>query len=289
VPTEFLMHATVRIDCITSKGESIGTGFFFNLFVHGDQVVPVIVSNKHVVKGAITGSIELTPTKVDGSPDLANHFPIRISEFEQGWIGHPDPDVDLTIFPCANILESLAKEGRKVFWAGLDQSLVPTDEEMQALTPVEELLVVGYPIGVWDTKNNSPVFRRGVTATAPYLDFSGRREFLIDAAIFPGSSGSPVMLFNQGVWVPRSGGTSIGGRIRLLGVNYAVINYNSSGEIKIEQTPTDMRAVPILPIPSNLGVCIKSSRILDFEPVLVEKGFKPPDGYIMRARKPAPG
>jgi hypothetical protein len=148
---------------------------------------------------------------------------------------------------------------------------------------------VGYPIGVWDTKNNSPVFRRGVTATAPYLDFSGRREFLIDAAIFPGSSGSPVMLFNQGVWVPRSGSTSIGGRIRLLGVNYAVINYNSSGEIKIEQTPTDMRAVPVLPIPSNLGVCIKSSRILDFEPVLVENGFKPPDGYIMRATKPAPG
>jgi hypothetical protein len=84
----------------------------------------------------------------------------------------------------------------------------------------------------------------------------------------------------------RDGNTHLGGRIGLLGVNYAVANYTATGEIKIEQTPTEMRPVPKLPIPSNLGVCVKASRILDFEPLLVALGLRPPDGYVIRAEKP---
>jgi hypothetical protein len=95
-----------------------------------------------------------------------------------------------------------------------------------------------------------------------------------------------VLLFNQGTWVARDGGTHLGGRIELLGVNYAVANYTATGEIKIEQTPTEMRPVPTLPIPSNLGVCVKASRILEFEPLLVALGVHPPDGYVIRAEKP---
>lgn len=286
-PTEFLMHATVRIQCTNGSQEvSIGTGFLFHLFHQGNQSVPVMVSNKHVIKGAISGSFELTMTKADETPDLANHLPVQITDFEKGWIKHPDDAVDLAIFPCGHILESLANQGRKVFWTGFDQTLIPTEDAILTLTPVEELLIVGYPIGIWDTQNNVPVFRRGITATAPYLNFSGKQEFLIDAAIFPGSSGSPVLLFNQGTCVGRDGGTHIGGRIELLGVNYAVATYTATGEIKIEQTPTEMRPVPKLPIPSNLGVCVKASRILEFEPLLVALGLHPPDGYVIRAEKP---
>jgi hypothetical protein len=286
-PTEFLMHATVRIESTNKQGVSVGTGFLFHLFHQGDNSVPVIVTNKHVVKGATTGSFELTMAKPDGTPDLTNHFPIQITDFEKGWTGHPDPAVDLAIFPCASIFERLAKEGRKIFLTGLDQSIVPTEDAMQALTPVEDVLIVGYPIGIWDTANNSPIFRRGITATAPYLDFSGKKEFLIDAAIFPGSSGSPVLLFNQGPWVDRRGNTNVGGtRALLLGINYAVTTYSATGEIKIEQTPTEMRPVPVLVIPSNLGVCIKASRILEFEPLIVQSGFRPPEGYVMRAAQP---
>jgi hypothetical protein len=285
-PTEFLMHATVRIQCTNGQGLSIGTGFLFHLFHQGDQSVPVIVSNKHVITGTVTGSFELTITKSDGSPDLANHFPVQISDFEKGWIGHPDSGVDLAIFPCGQLFQRFAKEGRKVFWTGFDQTFIPTETAMRDLTPVEDLLIVGYPIGIWDTQNNAPIFRRGITATAPYLNFSGKQEFLIDAAIFPGSSGSPVLLFNQGTWVSRDGTTHLGGRIELLGVNYAVANYTATGEIKIEQTPTEMRPVPKLPIPSNLGVCVKASRILEFEPLLVTLGLRAPDGYVIRAEKP---
>jgi hypothetical protein len=61
--TELLMHATVRIECTNAKGDrSTGTGFFFTLFKQEDNAVVVIVSNKHVSKGAVTGSFQLTVT-----------------------------------------------------------------------------------------------------------------------------------------------------------------------------------------------------------------------------------
>ena len=40
-----------------------------------------------------------------------------------------------------------------------------------------------------------PILRRGTTATPIALNFEGRPEFLIDAAVYPGSSGSPVFVY----------------------------------------------------------------------------------------------
>jgi len=133
-----------------------------------------------------------------------------------------------------------------------------------------------------------PVMRRGITATPPYLDFMGKQEFLIDASIFPGSSGSPVFLFNQGTWVLRNGNTNAGGfRIQLLGIVYAVALHKTNGEIVIAPAPTQARPMAVTPIPNNLGLCIRASRILEFESILVQRGVKPPDGYQMRsARSP---
>jgi hypothetical protein len=285
-PTEYLMHATVRIECIDGQGkQSVGTGFLFLLFLQGTSSVPVVITNKHVIKSATTGKFVLTLAKPNGEPDFAQHYPIEINDFAKHWIGHPDPTVDLAAFPCAGIFDRLEKQRRKAFWTGLDQSLIPTPDQLKELTPVEELLIVGYPVGIWDATNNAPVFRRGITATAPYLDFLGKKEFLIDAAIFPDSSGSPVLLVNLGSWGGRGGGLNVGSRIQLLGINYAVATYNASGEIKIQEVPTEMRPVPVVSIPSNLGICIKSTRILDFEPLFVKLGHKPPDGYNMRVPK----
>lgn len=283
--TEQLMHATIRIECVVGQDHSIGTGFLFQLFRQGSQSVPVIVTNKHVVRGGVSGSFQLTLAKEDGTPDLAKHIPVDIPNFQGSWLDHPDPNVDLTICPCASILQDLEKSGRKPFWVGLDQSLIPTDEQLLGLTPVENILVVGYPIGIWDNVNNTPVFRRGITATSPALDFQGKKEFLIDAAIFPGSSGSPVLLFDPGTWMNRQGNVSIGTRIMLLGINFAVATYTATGEIQVLPAPTQFRPVPVLGIPGNLGICIKASRILEVEPILVSLGLKPPDGYIMRSQK----
>jgi hypothetical protein len=282
--TEYLMHSTVRVECQLSNGLSVGTGFLFLLFRTKVASVPVIVTNRHVIKGAVRGSFSLTAATPEDTPDLARHIPVSLDDFESRWIGHPDPSVDLAILPCALLLNDLNKRGDRVFWSGLDATMIPESEAIKQLTPVEDVLVVGYPIGIRDATNNTPVFRRGITATAPYLDFNGKQEFLIDAAIFPGSSGSPVVLFESS-WVDRRGTLNTGTRFQFLGVVYGVETYPQEGQIKIVPAPTQLRAVPEIGLPSGLGVCIRADRILEFEPLLVKEGLKLPEGYNMRINK----
>ena len=230
--SEQLEHCTVIIRCLDAKGiSSSGTGFVFGLFPQNDQSVPVVVTNKHVVADNARGYIRLTLRTADGNPDYGKFVDIDIPNFANAWIPHPDPQVDLVVFPCGPMLDSLAKSGKQTFVVSLDPRLVPTIGELRDLTPLEELLIVGYPDGIFDAKNNVPVFRRGITATPAYLEFDGRKEFLVDAAIYPGSSGSPVFLYNQGAWTDRRGHLQIGGRVKLLGIIYAVALHDANGEI----------------------------------------------------------
>jgi hypothetical protein len=48
--------------------------------------------------------------------------------------------------------------------------------------------MVGYPNGLWDTANNFPLIRRGVTATHIKNNYNGKSEFVIDIACYGGSS-----------------------------------------------------------------------------------------------------
>jgi len=137
------------------------------------------------------------------------------------------------------------------------------------LTALEEILMIGYPIGLWDYVNNMPIFRRGITATHPNLNYDGREEFLIDAACFPGSSGSPILLYNLGSRRNRQGATVIGTKVALLGILYGGHEYNVEGEIKLEPIPTQMIPVPISRLPINIGNVIKANQILGFKPILV--------------------
>ena len=103
------------------------------------------------------------------------------------------------------------------------------DDEISNLGALEEIVMVGYPIGLWDAANNMPLFRRGITATHPNIDYEGRPDFVIDAACFPGSSWSPALLFNQGAYTTRQG-TYLGSpRLKLLGVLYAGPQFTASG------------------------------------------------------------
>lgn len=148
---------------------------------------------------------------------------------------------------------------------------------------LEDVIVVGYPDGIVDPAHNIPVFRRGITATPASIDFGGKQEFLIDAAIFPGSSGSPVLLYNIGSY-QNHGNLVIGSRVKLLGVIHAVMLNGINGQISIVPAPTQARAIVSSQMPNNLGMCLRSFRILEFEPLLVQMGFKPPEGYTMRAQ-----
>ena len=264
--SEQLAHSTVRIETSKASGEGSGTGFFYRFVYNGDSHVPTIVTNKHVIEGSLSGSFVLTERDDDENPIYGKYQRFDFDDFQSQWILHPDEEVDLCVMPIAPIIHQANERDLNLFHIFLDKSLLLTEEELNDLILMEDVVMVGYPNGIWDEKNNMPIFRKGITATHPSLDWNGRPEFLIDAACFPGSSGSPVFLFNQGGHATKSGDLIFSpNRVKLLGVLYAGPQHTVSGEIKVVQVPTQNVAVAVASIPNNLGVVIKSSQLTAFD------------------------
>lgn len=166
------------------------------------------------------------------------------------------------------LLNQASAQKQEFFFVTLDKSLIPTDADLEDMLGLEQVVMVGYPNGIWDEINNFPVFRRGVTASHPRYDWNGKPEFLIDAACFPGSSGSPVLLFDTNSYQTRKGTFMGASRIKLLGILYAGPQYTVSGDIQIVTVPTQQLPVALSRIPNNLGIVIKSRKLNDFESVV---------------------
>lgn len=273
LPAEQLAHSTVRIACRSVDGSvSTGSGFFFAFAKEQSRNVPAIVTNKHVVSGAVSGTFSLTLRGLDGGPLTGQHITIELDKFEQRWIPHPDAEVDLCVMPIAALLHEADAAGKRFFFVSLEDSLLPSPADLAELSVLEEVLMIGYPNGIWDAANNMPILRRGITATHPNLDYEGRKEFLIDAACFPGSSGSPVFLFNTGGWMDRKGNTMMGGvRVKLLGLLYAGPQHTATGEVRIVNVPTQQKAVAFSTIPNNLGLVIKAVRLREMDALIRAK------------------
>lgn len=267
--TEQLQYTTIRIECMNDRGgTSTGTGYFFAFKVDPKtrEHIPVVITNKHVIEGSIEGNFVFTLADQSNNPLDTQHYTVKVQNFESHWVKHPDPDVDLCAMPIAFIIREVEKEGKKVFYRNLDSSIIPTEDQLGTLAALEDIIMVGYPNGIWDHINNKPIFRKGVTATHPFLDYRGKKEFMIDAACFPGSSGSPIFLLNEGGYRDRDGNTILGEtRLYLLGTLYAGPQHTATGEIRVVDIPTNQKPIAISTIPNNLGLIIKSSRIKELE------------------------
>jgi len=262
-----LVHTTVQIETVTATGiRGSGTGFFMSLCEDGKVRVPVIVTNKHVIKGANSGVFRVTLSNASGDgPDLGKHVPVPVGNFEAAWILHPNADVDLAVYPVNPVLEWLGQQGHIPFFKTFNMSMVAEPEYLIKLGAAEDILMVGYPTGLWDTVHNLPIVRRGITATPPSVDFDGRPQFVIDCACFPGSSGSPVMLFNQGGYF-EDGGFMVGAsRVKLLGILWGGPQHTTQGEIRTIPVPTAVQPVALSRIPINLGYCVKAHELRWFE------------------------
>lgn len=176
-PSEQMLFTTIRIECEAAGKSSVGTGFFFAFRNGEESMLPLIITNRHVVAGAGRATIRLTKAGPDGSPLIGQFLDVDCSDFSEGWIDHPDPSVDLCVLPIASLLQAAVDSKEPCFIRCLDPSIIPYQEELANLNPLEEIVMIGYPAGLWDSKNNLPILRRGD---------------LLDTVVIPGLS-----LFNH--------------------------------------------------------------------------------------------
>jgi V8-like Glu-specific endopeptidase len=274
---EQLMHITIRLECILENGTtSTGTGFFFKFKIDEENFIPVIITNKHVICSSTTGSFVLTISNDNGEPIIGTYEKIEFTNFESQWIKHPDENVDLAVFPLAPFYQDIEKLGKKFFIPFFDEDIILStiQQQYEALSGIDDITMIGYPNGIWDSTNNMPIIRRGVTATHPMYDYNGLPVFVIDCACFPGSSGSPILIFDQGnsYTNPRTHSfTHNSNRLILLGILYAGLQHVAEGEIQVIDIPLHQVSISLSKIPNNLGFVVKAQKILDFKSILIGK------------------
>lgn len=259
------MFAVVRI----AVGEdAIATGFFASLpdatkdwfLVTCSHVLDDLAPDATLVihgpgHGGIASQFMIWP--------LAVAVPTSVS----AWRRFDDIDVAILRLPMGHPVTSMLRV------VAFHPAHFPTHETLERLFAVEEITMVGCPYGYWDSVHGFPIFRRGITASHPAIDHSGKAEGLVDVASFPGSSGSPVLVLNEGIIPvktdariavkgnPRGPGISAGQRMMLLGMLTSAPHYVAAGHL--EGVDGDIGIRPVQHHALHLGVYVKARVILD--------------------------
>lgn len=268
-----LVFATVRLECYDDEEKSYGTAFIVsNQNDDGTQIF--LFTNKHVVtkdkkrtKFYDKARIILTNADDTGKPLNNQHTTIEIDRLSIRCCFHPNQDVDLCLLNIMDIINEQITTGKFLYFRSIGTDMFINEYKyFQDLTPIEDIIMIGYPIALIDEYNNKPVVRNGITATDVRLNYNNREEFLIDAACFHGSSGSPVFLRKLGL--EKEGGDEgltigIMPQYWFLGVLYAGPTEKIDGTIEIVDMPTNLKPIVHIESMTNLGYVVKADRVLE--------------------------
>lgn len=242
-----LLFTTVPIWTESPDGSgSAATAFIYMVPVpHKPEIsVPLLVTNHHVVAKAKRGLVEFVERAGD-SPNREKRVRVEVSR--DALLGNANPELDIAIIPLGAMLTQIQDAGRPAFFRSVTPDIVPSAEVISGLAAMEEIVFIGYPSGLRDETNANPLIRRGITSTPVWNDFQGRPSFLIDAGVFPGSSGSPVFILNQGAYATKDG-LVVGSRILFLGmIRQSMVRSDSGRDTFL-----------------GLGEVLRSSAIVDF-------------------------
>jgi hypothetical protein len=189
-----LTHSTCKIvgesRQIPGK-QSVGTGF---LVVKGDSTAfrPVLITAEHVLTNTIGDVVTMTFRRSPRTNEWERaDLRVRIRSGEKIlWAKHPRADV------AAMYLDELPKA---VVHHAISTNLLVTDDALREweITVGQELLCLGYPLGLEANKQGFPILRSGKISSFPILPTKITESFLFDFAVFGGNSGGPVYLYQH--------------------------------------------------------------------------------------------
>lgn len=270
-----MVHSTMRIEARTFDPESKqlapnlsrATAFFFAFEFNGGKSFPVLVTCRHAVDGRNVFNFAFHAAQEDGTPLPGGVIKLNDFRLDDRWIFHPNHDVDLAILPFGHWLHQLRAGGMPAHVSLILESMIPSLDDLRQLAPIEDILTVGYPNGMWDAHNNMPISRKGVTATSCAVNYNGQQEFLIDTATFEGSSGSPVFLHKDVVATSERGDRPVFAKIfHLLGIVHQTNFFMEEVPLMSGEDVTQAKAR--MPIYLHLGRVQHSQLLLDFKPLI---------------------
>lgn len=99
------------------------------------------------------GHFSFTKSDQDNRPMLGEKFTYYLYEnFEGMWIRYPGPEVDLCILPFVPLINAARTLGVTLFFRTINESCLPSKEQIDKLDSLENIIMIGYPNGLWDFK-----------------------------------------------------------------------------------------------------------------------------------------
>ena len=222
-----------------------GTGFFYSRLDPPQREGPQyrrindmwVVTNRHVLLPRFADQ-EIPPNRI------ALHFrkvnevnqlvwdPLSIETAAIHFLAkfHPDPSVDVALINIAEAFTTRVQNGPGYLPPYFLNSEKFAEKIGIEVSVSSDVLVVGYPRGFYDDVNLFPIVKSGIIASRWKTGFKGKPYFLIDAKLFPGSSGS-VVITKPADFVIRNGQifTSTEKHFAFLGIY--------SGEPRLQEQP----------------------------------------------------
>ena len=222
---EAFLRSTVLVTFETGPNRmSVGSGFFVFRPIGGDKGHVLLVTNKHVLPA------EGSPKSIRIRVTVKSTDKLEVRFVEIPVVGvngkylpnvkvHPSSGFDIAV---VDVTEPIVKQQIQGTWLPMELFATPERLRNENITVGDEIFLLGYPDAIYDPRNVSPVLRTGVIATAPaegYAFNDSLRQryglpnridgFLIDANVFPGSSGSVVILKQQPTTIGPQGQTVV--------------------------------------------------------------------------------
>lgn len=222
----FLRSAVLITFETVPNNNSVGTGFFLFRQVNGDKGHVLLITNKHVLPPqGVPKNIQIRVTVGSTHQAVVRFVEIPVVGPDGKYLPtvrqHPNPGFDVA---AVNVTEAIVMQNVQGTWLPLDLLSTPARLKDENITIGDEVFLLGYPDAIFDARNVSPILRTGVIATVPaegyaFNDALRKRfglpdridGFLVDANVFPGSSGSVVILKQQSSTLGPGGETVISG------------------------------------------------------------------------------
>ena len=214
------LNAVVAIGHQRTPGSTMwgASGFLYGYVVERDANNEVVfysflVTNRHVLEGLEAVQLRFNP---QGS-DPAREFQLGLKDC----VFHPDPIIDIAIVPILH--KVLVDAGMEFSYFYSDNSAVDR-ATMRTLgfSEGDGAFVLGFPMGIVGETRSYVIVRSGAIARLRDCLAGVARDFLLDAPVFPGNSGGPVISRPD---INAIIGTKTHDAARLIGVAQSYVPY----------------------------------------------------------------
>ena len=256
----------------------IGTGFIYGNLAGknddgGSQYRTWLITNKHVLSGF--NKIFVKFNSEQGSDSKDYDIPLIARNGRPKWVGHPNENVDVATMSVSP--KFLQEEERRFSFFRSDNHVFTKSQMLEeGITEGDGVFVLGFPIG-WVSQERQYVICRGghIARIRDFLEDKAT-DYLINATVFPGNSGGPVIISPS---VTAIQGTKSVSKACLIGLVKAYMPYR---DIAVSQQTQKAR----ITFEENSGLAVVEPVDAIIETIkLAEKRIKSRTAYAKRKAK----